>query len=271
MTELIFSDIDGTLINQKKEITPLTKRALQYLIATGNLFIPVSARSPQAIRSVTDEIMPDCPIGAFNGSLIYDEKGQVMRSITMDYASARAIIQLIEEQYPTQVSWNLYYYDQWYCALPKSSRVQTEERIVKVSAEPILLPELDAKQLPGAHKLLLIGDPQVLDALQPQLKQRFNQLDFVKSDQHLLEAIPKGIQKSDIIDFFCQHEELDNTHTWAFGDNYNDEALLRAANHSFLMGNAPKDLQPQFTLTADNDHDGIYVALKKYFPGNLPF
>ena len=49
---IIFSDIDGTLINDKLEILPRTKESILKEVKKGNLFVPVSARSPLAMQTV---------------------------------------------------------------------------------------------------------------------------------------------------------------------------------------------------------------------------
>lgn len=58
---------------------------------------------------------------------------------------------------------------------------------------------------------------------------------------------------------------VDKNNAWAFGDNYNDEAMLSAVDHSFLMGNAPKELKNKvdFPITLDNNHDRIAAVLNK--------
>ena len=50
----------------------------------------------------------------------------------------------------------------------------------------------------------------------------------------------------------------------AFGDNYNDEDMLRAVEHGYLMANAPEPLLRRLPLhTLDHNHDGIYAALRE--------
>ena len=52
MVKIIFSDIDGTLINDTLKVTPRTRRALRHAVDTGILFVPVSARMPEAIKPI---------------------------------------------------------------------------------------------------------------------------------------------------------------------------------------------------------------------------
>lgn len=49
----------------------------------------------------------------------------------------------------------------------------------------------------------------------------------------------------------------------AFGDQYNDLDMLMEVGYGWAMGNAPVDIQKKVgRVTQDNNHDGIYHALK---------
>ncbi len=74
----------------------------------------------------------------------------------------------------------------------------------------------------------------------------------------------KGIQKGQAVKQLIDFYKVPIADTWAFGDNYNDEEMLKAVGHSVVMGNAPADLkQNADEVTLDNNHDGIAAALNK--------
>jgi hydroxymethylpyrimidine pyrophosphatase-like HAD family hydrolase len=50
--------------------------------------------------------------------------------------------------------------------------------------------------------------------------------------------------------------------TMAFGDWFNDEAMLDGVGFPVIMRNAARDLhKPGYFITDSNDHDGIFRAL----------
>ena len=55
--KLIFSDIDGTLINNELKVTPKTRDAIRHQIINGNIFIPASARLPKGIMTAVGQIL----------------------------------------------------------------------------------------------------------------------------------------------------------------------------------------------------------------------
>lgn len=69
MVQVIFSDIDGTLINSAFQVTERTKTSIKKAVPNGMLFVPVSARMPDAIQPIIQSIGISSPIISYNGGL----------------------------------------------------------------------------------------------------------------------------------------------------------------------------------------------------------
>lgn len=69
MVKIIFSDIDGTLINDALKVTPRTRQALRHAVDTGILFVPVLARMPEAIKPILKDFLPDVPMISYHDFL----------------------------------------------------------------------------------------------------------------------------------------------------------------------------------------------------------
>lgn len=261
--KLIFSDIDGTLLNDQLQVTFKTRKAIQQQIIQGNIFIPASARLPKGIMTAVGQILRVFPYIAYNGALALDETGKVVISRFFDARTAAEICRYVDQQHSSAV-WNVYSGYVWYCNLEKDKLVEREEKIVNVKATPVAIEQIE--QLQGVHKMLIMGDPADIDYLQQELQKQFKNVDFVKSSPTLLEIVLKGVSKASAVKIMAQEYGVDLKDCIAFGDNYNDEAMLDQVGQPFLMGNAPSDLKSKFALdqlTADNNHDGIARALEK--------
>ena len=256
---LIFSDIDGTLINSRQEVTPKTELAIRKQLIKGNVFVPVSARMPKAIMSVVGEITRLCPMVAYNGALVLDEKGHVLASHFMSSSKAASICTYIERQ-NNGVVWNVYSGDNWYY-FPGNNNdlVENEEKIVKFRAQPSSITEI--KHLEHVHKILLMGTPSSLDNTQKELRKLYPEFYIVKSATNLLEVVVKRVSKGQGVKVIAQAFGIELKRCWAFGDNYNDEKMLQSVGHPVIMGNAPQDLKKKFKTTLDNNHDGIAAIL----------
>ena len=78
LKNIIFSDVDGTLLNSKHEITSKTLNILKEKIANGSYFAIVSARSPSGIFPITETYNLKCFIISYSGALILDENRNVI-------------------------------------------------------------------------------------------------------------------------------------------------------------------------------------------------
>lgn len=141
--KIFFSDIDGTLINNQHQVTPATKQAINQEIDAGNLFVPVSARMPEAIMTVADTITDHYPMIAYNGALILDQDGKEIFSKTMSAKDAEEIVSVVEEKYP-DLAWNAYSDHNWYS--PKMEANLNEEKIVQVESTKAHASDLAAKK-----------------------------------------------------------------------------------------------------------------------------
>lgn len=70
MKKLYISDIDGTLVNNKGELSDYSKTGLNQLIKLGVLFTVASARSLQSIQQILSGVAINLPIISFNGAII---------------------------------------------------------------------------------------------------------------------------------------------------------------------------------------------------------
>ena len=152
----------------------------------------------------------------------------------------------------------------WYSSTEDSNLVKKEETIVGVNSTKVNIDQITSLQ--GVHKGLIMGKSEEIDRMQKELSVKYSDLDFVKSSPTLLEVVLKGVSKKSAIELVAQEYGVELKDCIAFGDNFNDEAMLKAVGHPFLMENAPENLKNQFeskNITLDNNHDGIAEVLQK--------
>ena len=53
-TKILFSDLDGTLLNAKKEITPASKAAIEEMISKGHKFMMATGRPIQSALKLAE-------------------------------------------------------------------------------------------------------------------------------------------------------------------------------------------------------------------------
>lgn len=263
MSKIVFSDVDGTLLNSAHVMPQKHKEVIAACKENGIPFVIVSARSPSGIYPLVEESGISGgfgPICAHGGGLILDESGEVIFTKGMEKALAAEIIDFVErEQFAA--SWCLYSYDQWLVRTRNDPRIVEEETIVRAEST-----EGDVSDVTGdvVHKILCICDDDAIDEIERRVKERFPMCKVVKSWITQLEILPNGVDKSLAVTELCRAKGVAVEETVAFGDNYNDEEMLSAAGRGYLMANAPQPLKERGFLPAkSNDEDGIYHTLKE--------
>lgn len=257
--KIIFSDIDGTLLNSQHKVTPLTKKAIHTLHDKNIPFVIVSARSPSGIYPIMHDNEFNGPIIAYSGALILDEKKNIIYSTGIARDETIKIISYAEQK-KLDVHWCAYCVDEWIVKDKSSPRVQLEESIVKAQSKEKPLTDFTADA--QFNKIMFICDPQKILTIEEEMKQAFPEYSIVKSSDIMLEIMKKGINKGTAVKNLCSIWNIDPKESIAFGDNYNDVPMLSSVGTGYLMANAPAELRKQFQhITLDNDHDGIYAAL----------
>lgn len=253
---IVFSDVDGTLLDSRKKITPLTLRAVTQLKEKGIPFVIVSARSPSGLYPIWKEYDFRCPLICYSGALILDEDGKPLFHRGMQKAEAGRITGFLEQ---FDVTWNVFSFDEWIVKDKSDPRVIKEEGIVRASS---VQGSAQTAAQDEIHKVLCMCEPEQTELVEARLKAEFPQYSIVKSSDVLLEIMQSGITKAAAVNWFCEYCRMNPAQAVAFGDHYNDVEMLETVGFGYLMGNAPAPLKGRIARsTADNDHDGIYHAL----------
>ncbi|AEF25970.1 Cof-type HAD-IIB family hydrolase [Streptococcus parauberis] len=264
MEKIIFSDIDGTLINDHLEVTPRTVQSLKKAIANDTLFVPVSARMPLAIEPLINNISENSPIISYNGALIQNEDGETIDSITIDLEEVIQLCTFIEES-SQNVYWNVYSNNNWLSQDKENFWIKREEKIVDIHSNESTINEIS--KLKEVHKLLIMGDTNEIIECEKILLRKFPDLSCSKSTPYYLEIMRKGINKGKAVKILADYYHIDLTDTIAFGDNFNDIDMLQTVGKGYVMLNAPQEVKQLIgNITNSNNFDGIAEVLEKMYP-----
>ena len=250
----VFSDIDGTLLNSKHQISEKTKKKVQQLAIQNIPFVLVSARMPKGMHYFLDELQIKAPMVSYSGGLILDENQKVIYSKGFSVEMAKRLYEYIKYYYHIPV--NFYVENHWMVD-------EIDEGIEEESIITGLKPEkLDLNGIKKVHKLLVIAESGIVDRLEMSLKEKFSGLKIYKSKDTYLEIMDESVSKSSAIQFLCDKMKIGLHQTVSFGDNYNDLDMLLLTGKGFAMANGAQGVLESIpTHTLSNDEDGIVYAL----------
>lgn len=261
--KIVFSDIDGTVITDEHKVLPSTAKAVHQLAEINVPFVLVSARMPQAMRTVSVQMKTNIPLISYGGAYILKADGTVLHDERINAADAKAVIAELKEQWHDKAVVNYYAADEWYVEDKNDPAVQREEHIVDVQAKQAQFDVLLQKGI-MPNKILCMSEPPVCEKLEQELKEKFPQLQIVRSSPILLEIMNKSVSKSAGIKILLNHLGLSCEQAIAFGDNYNDVDMLQMAGLGVAMANAPQAVKNAADAVTDSNNDGgIYNYLAK--------
>lgn len=264
---LVFMDIDGTLIDDQQRVQPITQSVIRLLAQKNVQFYIATGRMYQSAAIVRESLTPNMGIVASNGS-VYSLDDQIVK-----HHLAPEVIPMIIELctaygvnsffFGTQ---KVYYTQQ----LPDYFKQSDQNRIA--SGKPDDYVHLTAGNLTPAIVADIINgiiiEDQDLTKLTP-IRERLGALEGLTistSNPNNIELIPDGISKASAIQAIQESLQIDQRHTFAFGDGMNDAPMFTVADLSVAMGNAqPAVKEAAHYQTNANDEDGIGRFLADYF------
>lgn len=259
----VFSDIDGTLLTTKHQILPRTKKKIQDMTGKGIPFVLVSARMPEGMAFIRDELGKPEPMICYSGALVVDADGKPIYSTCLPEEEIQAMYQYIKTEEP-EVSMNLYAEDSWIVETREDPWVQQEMSITGTVPEEA---DFSNKTIfRDIHKVLCMGEPEQIFRLEQTLQTKFPDIRIYRSKDTYLEIISMKASKSDAVRQLGEHFGVRREEILAFGDGYNDIDMLKYAGLGVAMGNADREVQLVSDLvTATNDEEGLRQVLDQVF------
>lgn len=257
---IIFSDIDGTLLDGRNQIPARTREKILELEQRGIRFILLSARMPDGVRVVQRALGNHSPIVCYSGGLVLDEQGNTLFSRQLPIEKAAEIKTMLKHACPG-VCCSAYGNEQWVVDDDRNPWVLQEEAITGGKASVGDLKERFAGD-GGIHKFLLMGEPGEIDTAAALLKEQYPDLTVQRSKDTYLEIMDGTVKKSLGVQVLCRYFGIPQEEAAAFGDGENDIDMLQAAGYGFAMANAPEHVrQAAPYVTLSNEEEGIWHIL----------
>ena len=270
--KMIVLDLDGTLTNNKKEITPRTKQALMQAQAAGVHVVLASGRPTYGIVPLAEELKLKENGGfilAFNGGKIIDcTNNEVLFEQKLD----EQLVPILFQEAQKAGMEILTYQGEGIAATNKDDEyVQHEAFINKM---PVMQYDDFLNQLVyPINKCLIVGDPTPLHELEIRLaKELEGKMDVYRSADFFLECVPLGIDKARSLDRLISSLRISREEVIACGDGYNDLSMIRFAGLGVAMANAAKDIQSEADfVTLSNEEDGVAHVIEHFIlsPENM--
>ena len=253
---IVFSDLDGTLLQSNHRVSAYTKKVVQAAARAGVPFVVVSARTPDAITPIVKELELRTPVISYSGALVTLENGEILKSTVISKEMTVAVLKELALRFPDALP-NFYAGRDWFLEDARHPLVQTEREITGVVPQKADFQALLSKGI-LPHKILCMCKREACLSIRDALQKAFAGLSIVPSSDCLLEIMDASVSKSSGIRTLLSHLRLSAGQAVAFGDSCNDIDMLMAVGTGVAMQNAGEDVKKAAkALTFSNDEDGV--------------
>ena len=252
---LIITDLDGTLLDDEKNIAEEDIAAINDFRSNGGLFAAATGRGvAMAKRIITDELGITTPCVIFNGAAVYDfeEDKFLWHSDMPDIADK--YIRMLEKRFP-DIGIEILHEKEVYVT-------DNNQTVVEHMAFEKLIPvyrKLEDVPKEGRFKVLIAYPPEkmqdVIDFTQENCKEGVN---WVHSSPMYYEMLPEGISKASGMKKLIEILHFQDKFVAAAGDYGNDRAMIAEADLGVAVGNALDSVKEAADLIVrDNNHAPI--------------
>ncbi|TGE66874.1 sugar-phosphatase [Weissella confusa] len=267
--KLITIDIDDTLVNTAKQVTPRVKAALQEATAQGVKVVLTTGRPLPGVQEYLDELglnhQDDQYAITYNGGVVQTTNGEELGGKELAYSDYLRLREVADE---LGAYLQVETIDAAYTSAKEINYWASRENfLIKMPLVIKLVDEMD----PNDHyvKFMFIGDEADIDswrdALPADVKEAYY---IVKSTPQHLEFMHKDATKGSGLLTLAAKLGIDRSETMALGDQQNDVTMIEAAGLGVAMGNAVPEVKAVADVeTTTQNADGVGVAVEKWVLG----
>ncbi len=258
---LIATDIDGTLLTSRHELTPRTEAALRAAMDRGVHIVLATGKSFASARSLVARLGLTTPGVYIQGLLVCEADGTPLHTVTLDREVARETAAALAADGFSMVA---------YCGtrILAPRRDAYTDRLLQYHEPPpeVVGPLADALAHTPTHKLLAIGEPEAISALRRRLEPHLDgRARLVQALHDALEILPPGASKGAGLGWLLGWMGIPPAQVLAIGDGENDVEMLQLAGMGVAVANAmPHALAAADAVVASHDAEGVAEAVQRF-------
>lgn len=280
MIKLIASDMDGTLINSKHEISEGNLTSIRKAQEKGITFAIATGRDYKMVKPFLDKYNLKCEAIVMNGAEYRDEEGNILGSISIEKYKVKLIIEEI-----LKVTRIIELYTNKGVFVNKISEEEIEASINRIkqfnkgmSRESILkvlnelrkqMTEFEVEDIDKIidsdtifYKIITFDDnKEVIRKLKEKIGE-IGGLAVASTSEYDIEVNDEKAQKGLILSKVAKIKNIENDEVMVLGDSFNDYSMFTTFKNSYAMENAINEIKEIATyITDSNDNDGVAKAI----------
>lgn len=260
MIKMVVSDMDGTLLNEKLEISERNLQAIEYLRKKDIRFCIATGRPEQLVKEYIDKLNMKDPMIMYNGSVIghpFIEKNIYELSLRNDdikeivrFCESLDVIYMLytKNQIFSKPNYRVDFFEE------RNQNLQEKDRCVFKDERDIdLIIENN-----NVNKILIIENDSTKYQMLKEKFEREDKFTVATSQKGFIDINPKGASKGNALKFLADYYGYSLQDVAVLGDQDNDISMLVVAGMSVVMENGSEEAKKSAkAMTKSNKNDGF--------------
>jgi Cof subfamily protein (haloacid dehalogenase superfamily) len=264
MIKLIALDMDGTLLNDEKKITPRTYQAIQQAKQEGVKVVLASGRPLEGLRPYLEqlELTSDQDfVISYNGSLVQRVgSGEIIHKTTLNGSDGTQLAKVAEQ---LGVFIHAFSAEHGLITQQHNPWTDIESSINGMDVSEVNFASLQAND--ALTKIMFVAEESILDKaianLPAELREQYT---VVRSAPFFLEFLHRDSNKGVGVEQLANILGLNASQVMCAGDADNDRHMLQYAGLAVAMANADPEIKAMANYIApSNKEDGVAVAIEE--------
>lgn len=253
---ILLSDMDGTLLNSKKQITDTDRAAIERFQALGGHFTVATGRTIQSFEQFLSILDLRSPVIMYNGAAIHDySSGETLYTQPLPQECKAMAIELLAAM-PEAGGEVLKAEGTYVFSNTEYQKLHT--KLCGIVPEYAALPDIEEG---GWLKVLFSMAPEDIPHMELLTRQLGfdKKADFVRSADIFLEMLPPGVSKGSALTEYRKLPGYEDFTFVAVGDFDNDLEMIKAADVGACPANAEDNVKAaaDIVLTHTNDEGAV--------------
>lgn len=268
--QMIISDLDGTLFNNRQEVSLEDMKALFWLGENNITRVIATGRNFYSVKRVLKDNFPIDYLIFSSGAGIYDWKNKKLlhSEYLPDYEVKQISKILIDHQVDFMIHEMIPENHKFIYHRSGTTNTDFENRI-RLYKDFALLLDVNTEEYQHACQILAVFPNNI--GLFKEIQNKFNDIKIIRTTSPLdgdsiwMEIFPENVSKGHGVAWLCNHLKIDPAKTISVGNDYNDIDMLEFTHQKYVVSNAPDDLKEQFPVCKSNQQSAFFDVVSRHF------
>jgi len=260
--DLIAIDVDGTLLNDRHQLTPTVIEAVREAAESGAEIVLATGRGPINSIPLLEEIGLAGTLITHNGAATVESEGRrVLHSFSIPHEAMVPYMEYCRENgvhFDINTAFDMFNES----STPEADAMYVHYRVVPIRRRP------DDPLPPDLVKFTAFGSKEQMNRVQREWEAWDSPLRRIRSGDWFIDVQHADVSKGKALERLASLRGIDRSRIMAIGNYYNDIDMLRFAGLGIAMGNSPDEVKRAAdAVTLSNEEDGVAHAIRRYALG----